>query len=241
MGVVVVEGGGVGGVVRVLLHVVQGDVLTVPRHPAQSVPQHRSCPTLEMSSDHVPEVVPLHGLVPRLVEEHHALVLLLPDRPGLLVHVQVVSEVAGDPLVDLHILRVEVNLAVVDGQQELGGVLPLVLPDGLDDVPQCVLVVGAEDHSPAALYLHRVRGVFLQGVFCHNQPSWLGLPVGQNIPVVNVGRTQEILHGVDISPEVGKIVWLGILANEVTKLFYLESEGGLWTERQFNSRNCEFV
>ena len=62
-----------------------------------------------------------------------------------------------------------------------------------------------------------------------------------NIPVVNIGRAEEILHGVDISPEVGQVVWLGSLANEVTKLFYLKSEGRLWTERQFNSRNCKFV
>ena len=87
--VVVVPGSGVCRVLGVPLHVVQVDAVRAWRDPQEPVPQHRSSPALDVPGDQVPEVVPRHGLVPGLVQVHHALVLLLRHRSGLLVQVLV--------------------------------------------------------------------------------------------------------------------------------------------------------
>ena len=164
--------GGLAEVPGVLGEVGQAEVLRIVCLSQESGLHLLTIPALEMSGNVVPQSLSGHRLGPAAVEEYEGLLLLPGPVPAHHVLVQVPPVVLGEPPEDLDILSVKVHDMLMLGQEEVDGVLPASLPDGLHDVGQSVLVVGRQvdlalgvDHDQSAgsfLLLHGLLTVDIE-------------------------------------------------------------------------------
>ena len=98
------------------------------------------------------------------------------------------------------------------------------------------------EHDPASgVDPDGTLGVLLESVLGDDHARRLVLAIRENIPVVDVGRIEKVLHGVDIPPEVGEVVGLDVRTDETAEFTDFEPVRRLRTKGKFNSGNCEVV
>ena len=89
----------------------------------------------------LPQRLALQTLGPDAVQQRGALHLAAAELAQLRVGVEVAAVVGGHPPVDLNILRVEVDDVLVVLEKKLGRVFPPALANGLDNVPESLLMM----------------------------------------------------------------------------------------------------